>query len=428
MNILVVGSGAREHTIVWKLRQSPSVEAIFCTPGNAGTAAIATNVPIAQDKIDEIIAFVQREHIDLTVIGPEQPLVNGIVDQFRLRGLKVFGPTQFAAQLEGSKVFSKEFMSRHGIPTAKHRSFRASEVTLAQEFIKSLKPPIVVKADGLAAGKGVLICPTREEAVDGVTDMMVSKVFGAAGERIVVEEYLTGEEASLFVLTDGERYMTLAPAQDHKRVFDGDLGKNTGGMGAYAPAPVVTDDVMQNAIRDIIEPTLAGMRAEGNPYTGCLYIGLMIGEDGTKVLEYNCRFGDPEAQVVIPLIDGDFAKLLLSIAAGRLDPECVRRSTGSAVCVVMASKGYPDAYETGKVIEGLERIHGRTDVVAFHAGTKEIDASLVTAGGRVLGVTALSGSNLVETIRKAYETVALLHFEGAHFRTDIGEKAFRHLH
>jgi len=428
VNILVVGSGGREHAIVWKLRQSSNVKSIFCAPGNAGTSGLATNVEIAQSDIEGLVAFVERNAIDLTVIGPEQPLVLGLADRLLAAGRRVFGPTQAAARLEGSKVFSKDFMARNGIPTARYKTFGAAELTLAQEFVKSLKPPIVVKADGLAAGKGVLICPSREEALEGVREMTVAKSFGAAGERIVIEEYLAGEEASVFVITDGERYVTLAPAQDHKRVLDGDLGKNTGGMGAYAPAPLVTSDLLKHVEQSIILPTLEGMRREGTPYAGCLYVGLMIGDDGPKVLEYNCRFGDPEAQVVIPLIETDFAELLLSVSERRLAANVDYQTSRSAVCVVIASKGYPDAYEKGKPIEGLNQFDGDDRLVVFHAGTRTKDGRTVTSGGRVLGVTAIGEDlNLAATIRSAYDAVGKITFEGAYYRTDIGQKALRHL-
>ena len=337
MRILVIGSGGREHAIVWKLRQSPQVDQIYCAPGNAGTAELATPAAIPQTDLTGLADFAAREKIDLTIVGPEQPLVLGIVDLFAERQLRIFGPTRAAARLEGSKVFSKDFMARHRIPTAHYKVFRASDLTLAEEFIKSLKPPIVVKVDGLAAGKGVIIAPNREEALLAVRDIMVSRTFGDAGTRVVVEEYLTGEEASVFVLTDGERFVTLAAAQDHKRILDGDLGKNTGGMGAYAPAPVVTEADRTRIIREVVVPTLEGMAGEGIPYRGCLYVGLMMTDGGPRVLEYNCRFGDPEAQVVIPLIDGDLAQITLDIANGRLNPQSVRQHPASAVCVVMAS-------------------------------------------------------------------------------------------
>jgi phosphoribosylamine--glycine ligase len=426
MKVLVIGTGGREHAIVWKLRQSPKVQTVYCAPGNAGIASLASIVPIKQSDISSLADFAKAESVDLTIVGPEQPLVQGIVDLFESRGLRIFGPSKNAAQLEGSKVFSKDFMTRHHIPTAKYKTFGTAEVTLAQEFIKSLHPPIVVKADGLAAGKGVIIAPNREEALLAVNDMMVSKAFGSAGEQVVVEEYLTGEEASLFVITDGERFVTLAAAQDHKRILDGDLGKNTGGMGAYAPTPLMTASVRERVIREIVEPTLDGMRAEKMPYTGCLYVGLMLTEAGPRVLEYNCRFGDPEAQVVIPLIDGDFAELALEVAEGRLQPERVRQHPASAVCVVVSAQGYPDAYVSGKDILGLDNVLPEEGVVVFHAGTALVGSRIVTAGGRVLGVTAIGYSTDLEgTIRTAYRAVERITFDGAYYRSDIGAKALR---
>ncbi len=427
MNVLVIGSGGREHALVWKLRQSPQVERLYCAPGNAGIGRQATLVPIKPADIGALAAFAERERIDLTVVGPEQPLVLGIVDEFRRRGLAIFGPSQYAAQLEGSKVFTKEFLTRHAVPTARFGAFAPEQEAAAVRFIETLTPPIVVKADGLAAGKGVLICNSRGEAVEGIRAMLGGG-FGDAGRRVVVEEFLTGEEASVFVLTDGERFATLAPAQDHKRILDGDRGKNTGGMGAYAPAPVVTPSLLARVTREIITPTLDGMRREGHPYTGCLYVGLMITPSGPKVLEFNCRFGDPEAQVVIPLIDADLAAVLGSVARGTLDPAAVRQHPAAAVCVVMASQGYPDDYQTGKEILGLDRPAADDGVVIFHAGTKDEGGKVVTAGGRVLGVTAIGyGHDLAGTIRTAYGAVGQITFDGAYYRSDIGAKALAHL-
>lgn len=427
MKILVIGSGGREHAIVWKLRQSPSVTELYCAPGNAGIEQQATLVPIRASEQEKLLAFVQKKKIDLTVVGPEQPLVEGIVDRFEQHGLKIFGPRKAAAMLEGSKVFAKNFMQKYGIPTARFQSFSGSDRPDAELFLNELSFPVVVKANGLAAGKGVVICESREQAERSLDDMMVDKSFGSAGERVVIEKYLLGEEASVFVLTDGSDFLMLASAQDHKRIFDGDRGKNTGGMGAYAPAPVVDDMLMQRIISEIVQPTLEGMRKEGTLYRGCLYFGLMITTSGPTVLEYNCRFGDPEAQVVIPLLDGDFAELLMSVARGKLDKSLAKVHHGSAVCVVMASWGYPDEYETGKKISGLNSFQGSV-VVVFHAGTKEQGTDLVTSGGRVLGVTALGfGQDLETTIEKAYQAVGKISFEGAHYRRDIGQKALRRM-
>jgi phosphoribosylamine--glycine ligase len=428
MKILVIGSGGREHAMVWKLRQSPSVTELFCAPGNAGIAQQATLVPIKATDLDRLLTFAQENVIDLTVVGPEIPLVEGIVDLFEHHGLKIFGPRKAAAMLEGSKVFSKQFMQKHGIPTARFQSFSEPERPKADQFLRQLSFPVVVKADGLAAGKGVVICQDRVEAERALDEMLVVRSFGSAGGRVVIEEYLYGEEASVFVLTDGLEFLTLATAQDHKRIFDDDRGKNTGGMGAYAPAPVVDEALMQRIVREIIQPTLVGMQMDGALYRGCLYCGLVVTDQGPKVLEYNCRFGDPEAQVVIPLIEGDVARLLMSIAQGKLDTNATTIRKGSAVCVVVASRGYPDNYETGKKISGLNSFDAEGDLVVFHAGTKKEGAEVVTSGGRVLGVTATRpDSDIEKTIQKAYQGVDKISFEGAHFRRDIGQKALKRL-
>lgn len=428
MNILVIGSGGREHAIVWKLRQSPNVQTIYCAPGNAGIQELAKLVSLKASDLEGLLRFVQDNEIDLTVVGPEQPLVQGIVDLFEEHGLGIFGPTKSASMLEGSKIFAKDFMTRHGIPTSKYHSFSASEIYDAERFVDELSTPLVIKADGLAAGKGVIVCQTKEEAHDALQEMMVQKAFGVSGERIVIEEYLEGEEASVFAITDGERFVTLAPAQDHKRILDGDAGKNTGGMGAYAPAPIITETLSEQIARDIIIPTLEGMRKEGTPYRGCLYCGLMITATGPRVMEFNCRFGDPEAQAVIPLLDGDFAQLLLSAANKRLQPELARQHPASAVCVVIASRGYPDDYETGKVIRGLEDLKDQQDVVVFHAGTRREGEKVLTSGGRVLGVTAIGYDHDLEgTIQSAYRAVGKIVFDGAYYRSDIGRKALQRL-
>jgi phosphoribosylamine--glycine ligase len=429
VNILVIGSGGREHAIIWKLRQSPQVNKIFCAPGNAGIEQLALCIPLKQTDIKGLMKFAKEENIDLTVVGSEQPLVEGIVDAFEERRFKIFGPSKAAAQLEGSKVFSKNFMLRHHIPTAKYRSFAATEIDEAKKYINVMETPLVVKADGLAAGKGVLICKNRQEAMLALDDIIVHRAFGAAGNQIVIEEFLHGEEASLFILSDGEQFTLLASAQDHKRILDGDLGKNTGGMGAYAPAPIVTRELLQRVIHESVEPTLNGMKQEGMPYRGCLYIGLMMTQDGPKVLEYNCRFGDPETQVVVPLIDGDLAEIFLSIAERRLNISKVKLHAASAVCVIMASHGYPDEYQTGKQIFGLENIKAEDGVVVFHAGTKTDGSAVVTSGGRVLGVTAIGFNNeLEQTIQDAYHAVEKIRFDGAYYRSDIGKKALKHLH
>ncbi len=428
MKILVIGSGGREHALVWKLRQSAQVETIFCAPGNAGIEPIAKCIPLKPNDIKGLLKFAKEEKIDLTVVGSEQPLVEGIVDAFEERGFKIFGPSKAAAQLEGSKVFSKDFMLRHHIPTSNYKSFTAKAINEAKKYISTIEPPIVVKADGLAAGKGVIICNSEQEAVLAMDNIILNKTFGSAGNQIVVEEFLNGEEASLFVLTDGEEFAILTSAQDHKRILDGDLGKNTGGMGAYAPAPIVTNELLQCVISEVIHPTLKGMKQEGMPYGGCLYIGLMITENGPKVLEYNCRFGDPETQVVVPLIDGDLAEIFLAVAEHRLDSSKIKMHSATSVCIVMASHGYPDEYQVGKQIFGLENIKAEDGVVLFHAGTKKEGNAIVTSGGRVIGVTAIGFNNeLEETIQNAYRAVEKITFDGAYYRSDIGRKALKHL-
>lgn len=428
MNILVIGSGAREHAIVWKLRQSRSLQALYCAPGNAGVGAMSQLVPLKPGDIAGLLRFARENKIDLTVVGPEQPLVEGIVDQFEAAGLRIFGPSKAAAMLEGSKAFAKDFMAKQGIPTARYRSFSADQMKEAEQYVYHLPPPMVVKADGLAAGKGVIICESQDAAVLALRGMLLEKSFGAAGEKIVVEEYLVGEEASVFALTDGDRYAILASAQDHKRILDGDRGKNTGGMGAYAPAPIVTEEVLRSVEERIVIPTLRGMRDRGMPYRGCLYCGLMITAEGPKVVEFNCRLGDPETQVVLPLVDGDLAEILMAVAERRLDPATVKRHRASAVCVVMASRGYPDDYETGKVIQGLEKVKQQDGLIVFHAGTRSDGDRVLTSGGRVLGVTAVGYErDLRGTIEAAYRCVGTIAFDGAYYRSDIGMKALHHL-
>jgi phosphoribosylamine--glycine ligase len=371
-----------------------------------------------------LLAFVEREGIDLTVVGPEQPLADGIVDRFRSHQKLIFGPTRAAAELEWSKAFAKAFLARHRIPTAVHRTFARSESVAARAYLDRCTLPVVLKADGLAAGKGVLICGTLDEAYAGLRDMTEAMVFGEAGSRVVIEEYMTGQEASVFAVADGKNFVTLAPAQDHKRAYDGDRGKNTGGMGAYAPAPIITPGILHRVEEEIIRPTLRGMAGEGRPYTGCLYVGLMLTPQGPKVVEYNARFGDPETQVILPLYEGDFAELLLAACDGRIASLApVVPGFGSAVCVVLASGGYPDAYRTGQAIRGIDAAEATPGVVVFHAGTKLEADRLVTAGGRVLGVTAVYGASLRETISQAYAAAERIQFDGMHYRRDVGHKA-----
>lgn len=427
MKILVIGSGGREHALVWKIGQSARVTKLYCAPGNPGIEEVAECLPMRPTALDQMVEFAKNEKIDLTVVGPEQPLADGIVDLFEANGLKIFGPTARAAELEWSKAFAKAFMQRHGIPTAQFRTFDRTQVEDARVYIEVCPKPVVLKADGLAAGKGVLICHDPSEAAAALDAMQ--RQFGPASDRIVIEEYLEGEEASVFAISDGEEFVTLAPAQDHKRVFDGDKGKNTGGMGAYAPAPIVTEDILETVHEQIIKPTLRGMAEEGRPYKGCLYVGLMITATGPKVVEYNCRFGDPETQVVLPLYEDDFVELLEAACTGRIrDLRARGRSAPvprSAVCVVLASGGYPDEYTTGMEINGLDELEAMNNVLVFHAGTRIANGVLVTAGGRVLGITAIK-PGLAEAIADAYDAVRRVSFAGMHYRRDIGRKAFVH--
>ncbi len=427
MRVLVIGSGGREHALVWKLAQSSKVTKLYCSPGNPGIAELAECLPMNATAIDGLLSFAKSERIDLTVVGPEQPLAEGIVDAFESNGLKIFGPTKRAAELEWSKVFAKEFMHRHNIPTASYRTFGQDEFDDAKRCLNESPLPVVLKADGLAAGKGVIVCTTREQAYAGLMEM--KRQFAYASNKIVVEEFLEGEEASVFAICDGENFVTLATAQDHKRVFDGDRGKNTGGMGAYAPAPIVTHDILQAVEDRIIKPTLKYMAEEGRLYKGCLYVGLMITTGGPNVVEYNCRFGDPETQVVLPLYSDDIVELFEAACSGSLRSLRVRHDDdsprNSAVCVVLASQGYPDEYPTGIEIQGLDELSGLNNVMVFHAGTKLFNGNPVTSGGRVLGVTAVK-NDLVEAIGDAYEAVNKISFAGMHYRRDIGRKAFLH--
>lgn len=422
MNILIIGSGGREHALAWKIRQSPLVDKIFCAPGNPGIAELAECVPIEANNLDGLVQFAREKKIDLTVVGPEHPLTNGIVDLFVFEGLKIFGPSKVAAEIEGSKVFAKQFMEKYNIPTAAYRVFTAPQRYDAERYINEVPVPIVIKADGLAAGKGVTVCETKDRALEVLKMMMDDKAFGDAGSRVVIEEFLEGEELSILAITDGKEFVALSPVQDHKRIFDNDLGKNTGGMGAYAPAPVFTEQIFETIKHTIIKPALTGMAKEGRLYKGCLYIGLMITETGPKVIEFNCRFGDPETQVVLPLLEDDLVDLMLKSISGGL-PVAVNVNDKSAVCVVVASGGYPDAYETGKEIFGLLVARSVRGVIIFHAGTAKRNDLLVTAGGRVLGITALGpADDLQISIDNAYRAVEKITFDGAYYRSDIGKK------
>lgn len=428
MDVLVIGSGGREHALVWALRKSPGVRRILCAPGNPGIAELAELIPVPADDIAHLTDLALREHVDLTVVGPEVPLAHGIVDAFRAAGLVIFGPTRAAAELEWSKGFAKAFMERHHIPTARHAVVTGEDRTHAAEALRSFGFPVVLKADGLAAGKGVVICQQEEEALAVLGGMLDGSSFGAAGSSVVIEEFLEGEEASVFAITDGSASVLLAPAQDHKRALDGDRGKNTGGMGAYAPAPAVTATLMEEIERTILRPTLAGMAAEGRTYTGCLYIGLMLTASGPRVIEYNCRFGDPETQVVLPLFRGDLAVALHAAATGALGtasiPSWEPGDAATAACVVLAAGGYPDAYRSGDPIEGLEDVRASGETVVFHAGTKQKDGRTVTSGGRVLAVAAVGQTGgLKATLDRCYAAVARIRFEGMHYRRDIGHRA-----
>ena len=424
MKILVVGGGGREHALCWKFAQSPLVEKVFCAPGNAGIAQDAECVPIKVDDFEALADFAEKEGVTFTIVGPEDPLAKGIVDYFESRGLKIFGPSAKAAQIEGSKVFAKELMAKYGIPTAAFEVFDDPDQALA--YVEKKGAPLVVKADGLAAGKGVIVCHTVEEAREAVKKIMVEKAFGEAGNRVVIEECLVGEEASFMILTDGKTLLPLPTSQDHKPLLDGDKGPNTGGMGAYSPAPVVTEELSQTIMETIMRPVIEGLAKEGIPYKGVLYAGLMITDGKPYVLEFNCRFGDPECQPLMMRIKSDLAALINDALAGNLAGKTLEIDERAAVCVVMASGGYPGKYEKGKVIHGLEEAEKIPGVKVFHAGTARRDGQYVTNGGRVLGVTAL-GSDIPEAIDLAYEAVEKIHWEGVHYRRDIGAKALKRL-
>jgi len=419
MKILVIGNGGREHALAWKAAQSPQVDEVFVAPGNAGTAREAnlSNVNIGVTDIPALIQFVKDNTIELTIVGPEVPLVAGVVDRFNEQNLRIFGPTQGAAQLEGSKAFTKDFLARHNIPTAAYENFTEIEPAIA--YVKQQGAPIVVKADGLAAGKGVIVAQTEQQAIDAIEDMLAGNSFGEAGHRVVVEEFLTGEEASFIVMADGKNILSLATSQDHKARDNGDKGPNTGGMGAYSPAPVVTDEIAEKVMQTVIIPTIEGMAAEGNEYTGFLYAGLMISPDGElKVLEYNCRFGDPETQPIMMRLQSDLVELCQAAIDHKLDTMTAQWDSRAAIGIVMAAGGYPAAYENGHIIEGLDLVDSDSTKV-FHAGTTEKDGQVVTSGGRVLCMTAL-GDSVSEAQRQVYQQVEKIHWKDAFYRTDIG--------
>ncbi len=424
MRILVVGGGGREHALLWKLRQSPRVRQLYAAPGNAGMARLAECVPIGPSEIRRLADFADQKQIDLTVVGPELPLTLGIVDEFEARGLRIFGTSQRAAILEGSKIFAKQLMRKYKIPTGFFQTFYRLED--ARRYIQDVGAPIVVKADGLAAGKGVVVCQTVPEALDAVTRMIEQQVFGDAGRRVVIEEYLTGEEASFLAFSDGETVVPMASSQDHKPAFDGDQGPNTGGMGAYSPAPVISESIHQAVMERIMIPTVRAMAAEGRPFRGILYAGLMIKDGAPRVLEYNVRFGDPEAQPLLVRLEGDLLPILEAVIDQRLRAEDVRWHPDPAVCVVMAAAGYPGAHDSGQQIQGLAEAEVMDGVTVFHAGTARSGDAFVTKGGRVLGVTGRAAT-IADAIELAYRAVRCIRWEGAHYRTDIGRKALDRL-
>ncbi len=422
MKILVIGSGGREHAITWKLAQSKKVDKIYCAPGNAGIKKIAELINIKADDIPALLDFAKKNKIDLTVVGPEVPLVKGIVDVFAENGLKAFGPFKDTAMLEGSKAFSKDVMKRFGLPTADFKVF--DEPGPAKKYLNEKGVPIVIKADGLAAGKGVILPKTIEEGEKAIDAIMIDKAFGDSGKRIVIEDYLEGEEASMLIFTDGKNIAPLESSQDHKRIFDNDLGPNTGGMGAYSPAPVVTKDILAEVIKTIFKLVIDGFRKEGKIYKGVLYAGLMITKNGPMVLEFNVRFGDPETQAILPRLKSDLADIMMACVDGTLDKIDIKWDKSPCVSVVCASKGYPDEYEKDKEIFGLKEAEKIKDVIVFHAGTKNENGKILTSGGRVLGVTSI-GKDIKSAKLNAYKAVNLIKFEGMQYRKDISDKAIK---
>ncbi len=418
MKVLLVGSGGREHALAWKLRQSPHLKHLFCAPGNAGIAKLATCVPVKADDIKELVDFALDMKVELTVIGPEAPLAAGIVDAFQKEGLPVFGPTRAAAQIEASKSFAKTIMRRVSIPTGHAR--RCTDLDSALRGLDEFSPPYVVKADGLAAGKGVTIAETRAEAEAAIRECMDRRTFGEAGDLVLLEEYLQGEELSVFGMTDGRNVLAMQAAQDHKRVFDDDRGPNTGGMGSYSPVPHLGSEIVQEALERVLKPAVAGMAEQGTPYRGLLYAGLVLTEDGIKVIEFNCRFGDPETQAILPLLEDDILLVMMECVGAGLKRKSLKFSEGAATCVVASSGGYPGPYQSGLVIEGLEEAE-KEGVLVFHAGTKEKDGRVLTAGGRVLNVVGI-GPDPEAATAKAYASLEKIRFEGIHYRKDIAHR------
>ena len=424
-NVLLIGSGGREHALAFKISQSKSLKKLFIAPGNPGTNKLGVNISLNPDDFESVISFCKQKDIDLVVIGPEKPLVDGLADALRKNKFNVFGPNKDAAAIEGYKTFAKNLMKKYNIPTAGYSEFNSSQISDAEEFLRKSDYPIVIKADGLAAGKGVIICSNINEGLNTLSEMFVKKSFGSAGEKIIIEEFLVGEEASIFAITDGEQFVCLPSSQDHKRIGDNDTGKNTGGMGAYSPAPLISKVLLDRIEKEIISPTLNAMNKEDRKFSGCLYCGLMINGEVPKVVEFNCRFGDPETQAVLPLLDGDFLELLYSAAIGNLNKDAVHYSGGASVCVVAASKGYPGSYEKGFEITGVNDVDNN-DIIIFHAGTKEEKGRILTNGGRVLGVTSLIKNNDLKLAKqKSYEALSKIYYNGIYYRKDISDKAFK---
>ncbi len=419
MKVLIVGNGGREHTLLWKLAKDAPDGNFFMTLGNGGTGNLARHVPISPTDTDALVGFAGEEGIDLTVVGPEVPLSHGIVDTFQSRGLRIFGPTKEAAMLETSKAFAKDIMRKHGVPTADFAVFRDHDE--ARRYVETCEIPVVIKASGLAAGKGAIVCRERREALSAISSMMVDRIFGESGDEVVVEECMQGEELSIFCLTDGEKYVTMIPSQDHKPIYDGDSGPNTGGMGAYAPVSLADPPLQEQVKREVFEPVLRGMAEAGIPYRGILYAGLMVTGEGPKVVEFNCRFGDPETQVVLPLLEDNLLDLLVGVSEGKMAAERLKWKDGSAVCVVLASAGYPGSYKKGMEITIDEGVAGMEDVVLFHAGTSKEGDRLVASGGRVIGVTAV-GESIQYAMDRAYEACDGIHYMGKYHRNDIGLK------
>ncbi len=419
MKVAIIGSGGREHALAMCINKSKKLSKLFCLPGNPGTKKIAENITISNPC--EIVAFCVNEKIDLVIIGPEQPLVDGLADMLAEKSIHVFGPSKRAAILEGDKSLAKELMKKYSIPTAQFKVFENSEIKECLNYLTEISYPVVIKVSGLAAGKGVMICADFKEAAEAVKDIFIDKKFGTSGNKIVIEEFLEGEEVSIFAITDGLRFILLPVSQDHKRAMDGDKGKNTGGMGAYAPSSVVDENMLEIIENDIINPTIIAMNKENRKYLGCLYAGLMITNTGPKVIEFNCRFGDPETQVVLPLLNGDLLNLLNSAALGDLDMSSVEYNNGAAVCIVAVSEGYPDYYDTGFEITGLDTNY--ENIIIYHAGTKEINNQIITSGGRVLGVTSVITSNNIRLAKQtAYNALNKIYFKGITYRRDIADR------